>query len=197
MRYKTFGRNTGLRVAETGAGHRQLRHRLGSWRRAGGSQKRCSICIWRPAATSSTPPTAISSASQEAMLGDLIAAERDNLVVATKYSLPTDANPGISRTGNGRKNMIRSVEESLKRLKTDHIDLYWAHMTDGATPIEEIVRAFDDLVRAGKIHYPEAYPTSRPGALRVPPPLPELRGWSPIAGIQVEYSLVERTAGAN
>jgi aryl-alcohol dehydrogenase-like predicted oxidoreductase len=89
--------------------------------------------------------------------------------------------------------MVRSLEASLKRLKTERIDLYWAHFADGVTPMEEIVRAFDDLVRAGKIHYGglsnfPAWRVSR-GDL-----LAELRGWAPIAGSQIEYSLVERTA---
>jgi aryl-alcohol dehydrogenase-like predicted oxidoreductase len=89
--------------------------------------------------------------------------------------------------------MVRSVEGSLKRLNTDRIDLYWAHFADGATPMEEILRAFDDLVRAGKILYAglsnfSAWRVAR-GDL-----LAELRGWSPLAGIQIEYSLAERTA---
>jgi aryl-alcohol dehydrogenase-like predicted oxidoreductase len=89
--------------------------------------------------------------------------------------------------------MVRSVEGSLKRLKTDRIDLYWAHFADGVTPMEEIVRAFDDLVRSGKIVYAglsnfPAWRVSR-GDL-----LAELCGWAPIAGIQIEYSLAERTA---
>jgi aryl-alcohol dehydrogenase-like predicted oxidoreductase len=89
--------------------------------------------------------------------------------------------------------MIRSIEASLKRLKIDRIDLYWAHFADGMTPMEEIIRAFDDLMRAGKIHYAglsnfPAWRISR-GDL-----LAEMRGWGPIAGIQVEYSLAQRTA---
>jgi aryl-alcohol dehydrogenase-like predicted oxidoreductase len=87
----------------------------------------------------------------EDMVGDFIAADRDHFVVATKYSFGAQSNGGLSRSGNSRKNMVRSVEASLKRLKTDRIDLYWTHLPDGVTPIEEIVRAFDDLVRSGKI----------------------------------------------
>jgi aryl-alcohol dehydrogenase-like predicted oxidoreductase len=88
--------------------------------------------------------------------------------------------------------MVSSVEDSLKRLKTDRIDLYWVHMSDGVTPVEEIVRGFDDLVRAGKILYGglsdfPAWRVSRAATIA------ELRGSSPIAGIQVEYSLIERT----
>ena len=75
------------------------------------------------------------------MVGDFIAADRDYFVLATKYTLGTTAADGIARTGNSRKYMVRSVEGSLKRLKTYHIDLYWAHFADGVTPMEEIARA--------------------------------------------------------
>jgi aryl-alcohol dehydrogenase-like predicted oxidoreductase len=89
--------------------------------------------------------------------------------------------------------MIRSVEASLKRLKTDRLDLYWAHMSDGQTPIEEIVRAFDDLVRDGKIVYAgfSNYPAWRIANASL---LADLRGWAPVVGIQIEYNLIERTA---
>src|SRR6185312_6787123 len=114
-------------------------------------------------------------------------------VLATKYTLGTTATDGISRTGNSRKNMVRSVEGSLKRLKTDRIDLYWVHFADGMTPMEEIIRAFDDLARAGKILYAglSNFPAWRISRADL---LAELRGWAPIAGIQIEYSLAQRTA---
>ena len=88
--------------------------------------------------------------------------------------------------------MIRAVEASLRRLKTDRIDLYWVHMADGVTPVEEIVRGFDDLVRAGKIVYAglSDFPAWRVARAAT---IAELRGVAPIAGLQVEHSLVERT----
>jgi aryl-alcohol dehydrogenase-like predicted oxidoreductase len=127
------------------------------------------------------------------MLSEFIAAERDRLVIATKYTLGTTPAAGISHTGNSRKNMVRAVEESLKRLNTDHIDLFWAHMSDGVTPMEEILRGFDDLVRAGKIHYAglSNFPAWRIARADV---LAEVRGFAPIAAIQIEYSLAERSA---
>jgi aryl-alcohol dehydrogenase-like predicted oxidoreductase len=127
------------------------------------------------------------------MLSEFIAAERDRLVIATKYTLGTTPDAGISHTGNNRKNMVRAVEESLKRLKTDHLDLFWAHMSDGVTPMDEILRGFDDLVRAGKIHYAglSNFPAWRIARADL---LAEVRGFAPIAAIQVEYSLAERTA---
>ena len=152
MRYKTFGRHTGLRVSELALGTGNFGTGWGHGAEPAEARKIFDLYLEAGGNFIDTA-NGYQFGQAEALLGDLIAADRDNLVIATKYSLPTDANPTLSRTGNSRKNMIRSVEESLKRLKTDHVDLFWAHMTDGATPIEEIVRAFDDLVRAGKIHY--------------------------------------------
>lgn len=86
----------------------------------------------------------------EQMVGEFIVADRDHFVVATKYTLSALPNAGISRTGNSRKNMMLSVENSLKRLRTDRIDLLWAHFDDQLTPIEEIVRAFDGSYPSGE-----------------------------------------------
>jgi aryl-alcohol dehydrogenase-like predicted oxidoreductase len=88
--------------------------------------------------------------------------------------------------------MMRAVEASLKRLQTDYIDLYWLHIWDRITPLEEVMRAFDDLVRQGKILHAgvsdmAAWAVARANTLA------ELRGWSPFVGLQIEYSLVERT----
>jgi aryl-alcohol dehydrogenase-like predicted oxidoreductase len=90
--------------------------------------------------------------SSEKFLGEFIATDRDRIVLSTKYtdSLPT-TDPNLA--GNQRKNMVQSLERSLKRLKTDYIDLFWLHSWDFVTPIEEIMRAFDDLVRSGKVLY--------------------------------------------
>jgi len=86
----------------------------------------------------------------ESLLGKFIAGDRDRYVISTKFSLgfvPGDPNSG----GNSRKNMMRMAHDSLRRLQTDYIDLYWMHAWDGITPEEEVMRAFDDLVRAGKV----------------------------------------------
>jgi len=104
----------------------------------------------------------------------------------------TNPHSGILVTGNSRKAMVASVDASLNRLKADRIDLYWAHMSDGVTPVEEIVRGFDDLVRAGKILYAglSDFPAWRVARAAT---IAELRGAAPIAGLQVEHSLVERS----
>ncbi|HWU25980.1 MAG TPA: aldo/keto reductase [Rhizomicrobium sp.] len=128
----------------------------------------------------------------EIVLGEAIhALRRDSLVIATKYSLsmfPNDPNAA----GNHRKNMVRAIENSLKRLKTEYIDLYYLHVWDSRTPVDEILRAFDDLVRAGKVIYiglsdTPAWQASRMQAIA------ELRGWSQFCALQIAYSLMERT----
>ncbi len=129
----------------------------------------------------------------ETMLADFIGKERDDIVLATKYSLGATHGAGLQHTGNSRKAMVQSVEASLKRLKTDRIDLLWVHMPDGVTPIEEIARGLDDLSRAGKILYGglSDFPAWRCATAVT---LAELRGWAPVIAVQMEYSLVERTA---
>jgi aryl-alcohol dehydrogenase-like predicted oxidoreductase len=128
--------------------------------------------------------------SAERLVGQFAEGKRDRLVIATKYTNATrqgDPNSG----GNHRKSMVRSMEESLKRLRTDYVDLLYLHVWDGTTPIEEILRAMDDLVRQGKVLYlglsnTPAWQVSRMQTVA------DLRGWSPLIALQSEYSLVER-----
>ncbi len=88
----------------------------------------------------------------EEFVGEFMAGNRERFVVGTKYTLKTtDGDPNAA--GNGRKNMVQAVEASLRRMKTDYIDLYWLHAWDFTTPVDEVMRAFDDLVRAGKVIY--------------------------------------------
>jgi aryl-alcohol dehydrogenase-like predicted oxidoreductase len=135
--------------------------------------------------------------SSEKLVGEFIAGHREEVVLATKYTNAvigfsgqrgTDANAG----GNQRKNMVQAVEASLKRLGTDYIDLYWLHIWDQITPVEEVMRAFDDLVRAGKVLYvgisdAPAWVVAKSNTLA------ELRGWTRYVALQIEYSLLERT----
>lgn len=129
--------------------------------------------------------------TSERLLGEFARERRDQLAIATKYTCWTrqrDPNSG----GNHRKSMIASVESSLKRLQTDYIDLLYLHLWDGTTPVEEILRGLDDLVRSGKVLYvgisdTPAWQVSRMQAMT------ELRGWAPLIALQVEYSLIERT----
>jgi aryl-alcohol dehydrogenase-like predicted oxidoreductase len=129
--------------------------------------------------------------TSEKYIGEFIAGDRDRFVLATKYTSNTrrgDPNAG----GNQRKNMMQSLEASLKRLNTDYIDLYWVHAWDPLTPIEETLRALDDMVRAGKILYIGISDTPS-WIVSQANTIANLRGWTEFAGIQIEYSLIERT----
>jgi len=135
--------------------------------------------------------------SSEKLVGEFMTGHREEVVLATKYTNAAagfsgkpgaDANAG----GNQRKNMVQAVEASLKRLGTDYIDLYWLHIWDQITPAEEVMRAFDDLVRAGKVLYigisdAPAWVVAKSNTLA------DLRGWTRYVGLQIEYSLLERT----
>lgn len=133
--------------------------------------------------------------SEEA-LGALLEGRRENFVLGSKFTNGAVPNADRLVTGNSRKVMIASVEASLKRLKTDRIDLYWAHHPDGVTPAEEIVRGFEDLARAGKILYAglSNFPAWR---LARAVTLAELSHAVPIAAAQFEHSLVHREPEAD
>ncbi|MCB9600044.1 MAG: aldo/keto reductase [Sandaracinus sp.] len=127
----------------------------------------------------------------EEIVGRWLAGKRDRTVVATKYTLSMDGqDPNAS--GNQRKNLVRSVEASLRRLGTDYIDLLWVHAWDDQTPYEETMRALDDLVRAGKLLYVGVSDTPA-WVVSASNVAAELRGWTPFVGLQIEYSLLQRT----
>ena len=128
----------------------------------------------------------------EQIVGALLNGQRDRWVIATKYSLTMRAGDP-NAAGNSRKNMMQALEGSLRRLKTDYVDLYWVHAWDFTTGEEEVMRGLDDLVRAGKVHYvgisdAPAWVISRANTLA------SLRGWSPFVAVQLQYSLLERTS---
>jgi aryl-alcohol dehydrogenase-like predicted oxidoreductase len=131
--------------------------------------------------------------TSERWLGDFIrdSGTRDRVVLATKFTGCMEAgNPNAA--GNGRKYIMRAVEDSLQRLGTDFIDLYILHSWDKLTPVEDVMRTLDDLVRAGKIRHMgfSNVPGWYAGRAQT---LAELRGWEPVSSIQLEYSLLERT----
>ena len=130
--------------------------------------------------------------TSEKIIGDYISNhDRDYFVLATKYTLKDNiTNPNAS--GNNRKNMMRSVEDSLKRLKTDFIDILYLHIWDDITPIEEVLRAMDDLIRQGKVNY-AAISDTPAWVVSKGNTLAELMGWSQFVALQVEYSLIART----
>ena len=127
----------------------------------------------------------------EEIVGRYLSRERDRWVIATKYTL--DMRSGDpNAAGSSRKNMRQSVEASLRRLGTDYVDILWLHAWDHVTPIEEIMRALDDLVSAGKVAYVGASDTPAWAAAQANT-LAALRGWTPFIALQVEYSLLART----
>lgn len=130
----------------------------------------------------------------EKIIGDHIghdAAKRDRLVIATKFSsnlYPGDPNGG----GSGRKSLVAACEQSLRRLQTDYIDLYWLHNWDVHTPIEETMAALDDLVRTGKVRYIGISDTPAWKVVEANM-IARFRGWPAFIGLQIEYSLLERS----
>lgn len=190
MRYRTLGRS-GLRVSELFLGTMTFGDDWG-W---GAPVEECRKLFTAYAeAGGNVIDTAnkYTDGASERIVGELVGADRNRFVLATKYTLSTDgSDPNAS--GNHRKNLVHSVEQSLNRLGTDYIDLLWVHIWDPGTPVEETMRALDDLVRAGKILYigisdTPAWVVARANTLA------EWRGWSQFVGVQLPYSLVQRDA---
>lgn len=130
--------------------------------------------------------------TSEKIIGEFInGRDRDFFVIATKYTLlDNKTNPNAS--GNNRKNMMRSVEESLRRMQTDFVDVLYLHIWDDLTPIDEVLRGLDDLIRQGKVNY-AAISDTPAWVVAKGNTLAELMGWSQFIALQVEYSLLQRT----
>lgn len=188
MRYKLLGKS-GLRVSELALGTMTFGEDWGFGAPKEESEKMFNLFVEAGGNLIDTANN-YTNGSSETFIGELIKPYREQMVIATKYSLTTrshDPNGG----GNHRKNMIQSVEASLKRLQTDYIDILWLHAWDFLTPVEEVMRALDDLVRAGKVLYigisdTPAWIVSQANTLAT------LRGWTPFIGLQIEYSLLQR-----
>ncbi len=192
MDHTTFGRHTGLRVSEYALGTANF----GTGPGAGAGPEEAATIFHAFAEAGGTfvdTADAYQGGASETVLGGLLGADRDNFVLATKYTRGSGERTGAGDTGNDRRTMVRSLEASLRRLGTDHVDVYWAHLPDTLTPVGEIVAAFDDLVRAGKILHGglSNFPAWRVAAAAT---TADLRDRARIVGIQVEYSLAERTA---
>ncbi len=189
MRYKLLGKS-GLRVSELCLGTMTFGEDWG-WGSSKEESRQVYDAFLEAGGNFIDTANVYTNGTSERLLGELIADHRERIVLATKY---TNAAPGNdpNAAGNHRKSMMQAVEASLKRLKTDYIDLYWLHIWDQITPIEEVMRAFDDLVRQGKILY--AGVSDMPAWLIAKAnTLAELRGWTSFVGLQIEYSLIERT----
>jgi aryl-alcohol dehydrogenase-like predicted oxidoreductase len=188
MRYKLLGR-TGLRVSELCLGTMTFGEDWG-W---GAPKDECARILDAFAAAGGNfvdTANRYTDGSSETILGELIAPDRERWVLATKYSLSTradDPNAG----GAHRKNLMQALEASLRRLRTDYVDVLWLHVWDVFTPVEELMRAFDDVVRSGKALYVGISDTPA-WIVAQANTLAELRGWTPFAGLQVPYNLIER-----
>lgn len=193
MQYRNFGRGSGLRVAQLVLGAGLFGTRWGGYG-AEPDEARSMFDAYLDAGGNFIDTADSYQVGQsEELLGQFISGSlRDDLILATKYTMGGEAQNGLQRVGNSRKNMVHSVEASLRRLNTDRIDLLWVHLADGVTSGEEIMRGLQDLVSAGKILYIglSDFPAWRVSHAAT---LAQLRGWAPVTAIQMEYSLVERT----
>jgi aryl-alcohol dehydrogenase-like predicted oxidoreductase len=189
--YRLLGRS-GLRVSPLALGTMTFRVGPGSWGSSDEEARQMvDMYLDRGGNFIDTANFYGQMGQSEALLGELVKGRRDGVVISTKYSLTTK--PGDpNASGNHRKNMVRSVEDSLKRMGTDYIDLLYLHMWDFRTPIDEILRSFDDLVRSGKVLYIGLSDTPAWQAARMQG-IAEVRGWTQFCALQIQYSLVERT----
>jgi len=190
MQYKNFGRGSGLRVSELALGGGMFGERWGYGADLASSLEMFNMYAEAGGNFLDTADTYQLGQSEE-WLGQFLKGRRNDFVLASKYTLGGPGK-GVHAVGNSRQVMINSVEESLRRLKTDRIDLYWVHMPDVVTSTDEIMRGLNDLVSAGKINYIgfSDFPAWRVARAAT---IAEIRGWAPVIGLQMEYSLVERT----
>jgi aryl-alcohol dehydrogenase-like predicted oxidoreductase len=189
MKYRLLG-NSGLRVSEAALGTMTFGEDWG-WGAAKDEARKVYDAFRDAGGNFIDTANFYTNGTSESFLGEFMKGHREGVVLATKY---TNAVPGKdpNAAGNQRKNMFQAVNASLKRLGTDYLDLYWVHIWDQLTPVEEVVRGLDDLVRQGKVLYvgisdAPAWWVAQANTLA------QLRGWSPFVGLQIEYSLIERT----
>jgi aryl-alcohol dehydrogenase-like predicted oxidoreductase len=190
MRYQTFGRQTGLRVSEYVLGTANFGNAATSAGTDG--SRRIFEAFVEAGGTTFDSSNVYQDGQAETVLGELLGTQRDDFVVITKYSGTRQAQPRPGTTGNSRKVMLRSLEESLRRLNTDYVDVFMPHFPDGTTPMDEILAGFDDLIRAGKILHGglSNFPAWRVAGAAV---RAEAGGLAPLVGIETEYSLAERS----
>jgi aryl-alcohol dehydrogenase-like predicted oxidoreductase len=189
MRYKLLGRS-GLRVTEMAMGTMTFGTDWG-WGADREESRRIFDAYVRAGGNFIDTANRYTDGTSERYVGEFIAGDRDRFVLATKYTITNrDGDPNAA--GNHRKNLRGSLRASMERLATDYIDLLWVHMYDRLTPIEETMRALDDVVRDGKVLYvgisdAPAWTVSRANTIA------DYRGWTRFNALQLKYSLVERT----
>jgi aryl-alcohol dehydrogenase-like predicted oxidoreductase len=189
MKYRLLGKS-GLRVSEVSLGTMTFGDELG-WGSPKAEAQRVYETYREAGGNFIDTANFYTGGTSEKFVGEFIKGHRDSVVLATKYSNAVPGNDP-NAAGNHRKSMTQALEASLKRLQTDYIDLYWVHIWDGITPVEEVMRGLDDIVRQGKVLYigisdAPAWWIAQANTLA------GLRGWTKFIGLQIEYSLVERT----
>ncbi|MEH2314869.1 MAG: aldo/keto reductase [Nostoc sp.] len=193
MKYKLLGKS-GLRVSELSLGTMTFGEDWG-WGASVDESRKIFDAYVEAGGNFIDTANGYTNGSSEKIVGELIAKERERFVVATKYSFPLQMNDKTGNpnaSGNHRKNLIQSLEASLKRLNTDYIDLFWLHAWDFTTPIEEVLRSLDDVVRQGKVLYigisdTPAWIISQANTIA------KYQGWTQFVALQIEYSLIQRT----
>ena len=193
MEQRFLGDRTGLRVSRFALGTGRL-----GMKRDGAFEPEAARAVLDAFAEAGGNLIDTSSAYQlgraETFVGTFLAeAGRDGFVVSSKYGRTAQAAPPPALVGSHRKAMMADIEGSLRRLRTDRIDLYFPHFDDGITPVEEIMAGLDMLVRSGKVLHLgfSNFPAWRIASAAM---LAELRGWAPVAVLQLPYSLMERDA---
>ncbi|WP_460964174.1 aldo/keto reductase [Spirosoma litoris] len=185
MKHKLFGTQTGLPASELIMGGSQLGNRRGY-----GTAAHDALDILSAYADAGGNFIDVSDQYQlgesEETVGRFIEHNRHDFIICTKYTRSSQPNPSLANSGNHRKAMRQAIEGSLKRLKTDYIDIYIPHFDDGVTPLEETVRGLEDLVSAGKVLYTGLanFPAWKAAAIATSMPL---------TAIQIEYNLLQRT----
>src|SRR6201988_3389815 len=189
MKYRLLG-NSGLRVSEAALGTMTFGEDWG-WGATKDEARKVYDSFREAGGNFIDTANLYTNGASESFLGEFMEGHREGEVLATKY---TNDAPGTDPkvAAKQSKNMVQAVEASLKRLQTDYIDLYWVHIWDQLTPVEEVMRGLDDLVRGGKVLY-VGISDAPAWWIAQANTLANLRGWSPFIGLQIEYSLIERT----
>ena len=189
MKYHLLGRS-GLRVSEISLGTMTFGEEWGWGASKEESTRQCDLFVERGGNFIDTA-NRYTEGTSEKLVGEFIKSDREKFVLATKYALSLRKGD-VSCSGNSRKNMVQSLEASLKRLNTDYVDLYWLHAWDFTTQVDEVMRSLDDMVSAGKVLYIGISDT--PALIvSMANTLADFRGWTAFAGLQIEYSLLQRT----
>jgi len=189
MRYRLLG-NSGLRVSEASLGTMTFGEDWG-WGSAKDEAQKIYETYREAGGNFIDTANVYTNGTSEKFVGEFIRGHRESVVVATKYSNAASGNDP-NAAGNQRKSMMQALEASLKRLQTDYIDLYWVHIWDGITPVEEVMRGLDDIVRQGKVLY-VGISDAPAWWIAQANTLAELRGWTQFTGLQIEYNLMART----